>query len=82
MKADIALEPLTKNLRTCFRYDPPRGYRAGKARVSQLVEQFYDCSQERARGIVERLEKQGYMYATQGGTKARWRFDPHPIRRS
>ena len=75
----IALDALTNDLRTCFRYDPPRGYREGKRRVSHMVERFYACSNDSARDIVDRLENRGYIYATTDTDRARWRFEPHPL---
>ena len=75
----IALAPLAGRLKRCFRYDPPRGYGAGKRRISGLVAQFFDCPRHRARRIVERLEARGFLYALDDGRDARWAFDPEPF---
>lgn len=73
------LEPLTQDLRRCFRFDPPRGYTRGKERVSRVLQRFFDCSETRADRIVSRLEHEGYLYSTSRGRSARWRFDPFPV---
>ena len=73
------LEPLTQDLRMCFRFDPPRGYARGKRRVSRVLQRFFNCSQTTANGIVTRLEHEGYLYPTTRGRSARWHFDPFPI---
>lgn len=70
---------LAQELRTCFRYDPPRGYREGKQRVRKMIERFYPRSGEAAEHLVRRLERQGYMYTQARAGAVRWRFDPHPV---
>ena len=78
--AGLALAPLAGNLRLCFRYDPPRGERDGRTRVSRMIERFYECSSQRARQIVRKLERHGYMYSSRKGRGVQWHFAPVPSR--
>ena len=77
--SDIHLETVTRNLRLCYRFDPPKGYRAGKREIAKLLMRFYDCSRPKARSILDRLEKRGFAYVDERRKGASWRFEPHPV---
>ena len=89
MSDPIALDSLTRDLRVCYRFDPPKGYRRGKAQIQSLVMTMLACSPRRAERLVAAMESAGFIDvhrlcrsgrdgSDRSDGEVRWHFNPYP----